>query len=1244
MKLRKSFWVGVLLLAMAPLSSAVAQAVYGSIYGTVTDATGAAIPNATLVITDIAKGTSVTETANGSGEFRVEHLIPDDYSVKVSSQGFSAYEQKGIHVFADSSVKVDAALKIGGSGETVEVNADTVPQLKTDRADVSTTFTAQEIVDLPIPDRNFTSLQLLLPGAQQLGWSHAASENPQGSKQIEVDGQAFAGVAFQLDGTDNQDPMLGIIVINPNSDSLSETKIATQNFDAEFGKAVSSVVTAQTKSGTNHFHGSAFDYRQSNANLARDPFSQGPSQLSAANPFPAGLKNQFGGSVGGPVLKDKFFFFGDYQGQRQKVGISNLQTVPSAHLISSCLGAVGCDFSEYVAAGATSGIYQPGTSTRYTGNVIPKAQLSQPALNLLTALQPYAPNTLSGSYPGLKNNYAKSGTGGFNSDQWDVRLDYTLNQRIHMFTRFSRFTDVLTGNTIFGAAGGSGFGLGGYGGTSQGHNDSTAAGLDIAVNNKLVTDIRAGYYRYNINTHKYDEGVSYATQLGIPGLNTGTTTTSGAPSFNIAEVGSFGAPNNGTSQGPQYGAGLNVNRCNCPLTEHEDQYQIANNWTKTLGNHSIKFGVDLRYARNLRVPSDTDRTGVLSFGTGPTGGGSATGAAAGLGFATFVLGDVTTFGRYVSTSTNAKEFQKRLFGYVQDTWQPKPNLTINYGVRYEGYIPESINQQAGGSLLNLNTGYLQVAGVGGVKSDMNISTPSWPLDPRIGIAYEVKPGTVIRAGYGRSFDIGVFGSIFGHAATQNLPILASQQVIIGGQDTATNNNATPAFSLAGGAPAAVPVTVPSNGLLPNPGSLVNSHARPTTERLPTIDAWNATLQQSITPTLSMTIAYVGNKGSHTLGDQSGQQTNPNEAGDFLPAQYSITGQALTYSPTGGDCFPAGTNCLVGGRPDPANPGSILSGTTLVQNNVTKNNTFLQRYYGLKLPACSDAAYAGVGGVNAPNGGCGWSNSIQYYEDGLDTHYNALQATLTKQLSHGYSLNANYAWQKAISEATGYSTWNRQVVKGRDGALRQQQIIVYGLFQLPFGRNKQFLTHANGFVNQIVGGWEINPVVNYSSGLPFTLSYKGCTNSNVGSAPCYTSGDARFFHKQVSGIPGNGLLWYNAYSSRTGGTSSSAANDTLTSPGNGTFTTPGVDQFGTTGRNTVFGPHFFNTDLSVQKNFPLRESITLQFRADAFNAFNHINWGTPDGNLQDGGSISSGAFPVGVTGNTRQMQFSGRVQF
>jgi hypothetical protein len=1192
-----------------------AQAVYGSIFGTVTDSTGAVVPNATVVVTDVAKGTTSQVTANGSGEFAADHLIPDVYNVKVTAQGFQSYQQTDIKVFADTSTKLAIALTVGAADTTVEVSADSVPLLKTDRADVSTVFQSKEIQDLPVAGRNFTGLQLLLPGAQELGWSHAASENPQGSKQIMVDGQAFAGTAYELDGTDNQDPILGIIVVNPNFDSLSETKITTQNFDAEFGKAVSSVVTAQTKSGSNKFHGSAFDYRQSAANLAKDPFTQGPGRAS----IPQALKNQFGGSIGGPIFKDKLFFFGDYQGVRQKVGTANVQTVPSALLVATCLGKQvgpsgipGCDFTEYannVTPVGAGYIYQPN-GVRYPGNVIPASQVSQQAKNFFALLEPYKPNT-PGNFNGLKNNYSGAGTGGLNSDQWDVRGDYQMNDRIHFFGRFSRFTDTLSGLTMFGQAGGAGFGLGGYGGTSKGANDSVAAGMDISINAKLVTDIRLGYFRYNINTSKYDQGVALATQLGIPGMNTADPITGGAPSFQLAEVGSSTSqePSNPQSQGPQYGAGLNVTRCNCPLIEKEDQYQFVNNWTKVLGNHSIKFGADLRYARNLRVPSDNDRTGILYFSNQPTSNPNiTTGSQGGVGFATFALGSVTGFKRFVSTSTNAKEFQKRDFFYVQDTWRITPKLTLNYGLRYEFYFPETINSAGQGALLDMNTGFLNVAGVGQVASNMNWGRYDNTYSPRVGVAYQINPNTVIRGGYGRSFDIGVFGSIFGHAATQNLPVLSSQEIV------ATGGPLSRAFSLAAGPPAPTPIPVPTSGLLPNPGYAVNSRARPNGLLLPTLDAWNLSLQQSFTPTVTLTVAYVGNKGTHTLGDASGNTTNPNETAIFLPAQYSITGQALHYDPS----VASGTNYgvrAVNGQP-------VLG---ISPAGGTSNATYLSRYYGGKLPACATAGYS-AGDPLISNGQCGWTNGITFYSNNFNSHYNALQVTLTKQFTKGLSLNSNYAWQRAVSYQSGFSTWDMRAVKGRDSSLRQQQVILYGLYELPFGRNKTFLSGASSVVNYIVGGWQLSPVLNFSSGLPFSLSYGSCSTSIPGSAPCLVNGNPGAFQHSYSGFPGNGLTYFKG------------------KPLNQTpFTAPGLDQIGNVGRNSVFGPHLFNTDLAVSKSFPIKEVASVQFRMDAFNVFNYINFGTPGGNIEQDGTIGNGPFPDGSS-HPRQLQFSLRVQF
>ncbi|WP_044933719.1 TonB-dependent receptor [Pseudacidobacterium ailaaui] len=1208
--------LGIALLSLLPFSSH-AQAIYGSIYGTVTDNTGAVVPNATVTITDEAKGTSTTVQTNGSGAYTVDHLIPDKYDVKVEASGFQTFEAKGIQVFADAAPKVDAQLQIGGASQTVTVNADAIPVLKTDRADVSTEFTTKTITDLPIPDRNFTNIQLLLPGAQPLGWGHAASENPQASKQIQVDGQAFGGVAFQLDGTDNQDPILGIIVINPPLDALSETKITTQNFDAEFGKAVSSFVMAQTKSGSNSFHGTAYDYRESNANLARDPYTQFQPDPVTGHFLPPGLKNQFGGTLGGPIIKDKLFFFGDYEGIRQKVGISYTATVPTKLLTATCLGQQtgpsgipGCDFSEY-----PNTIYQqtPSGPQPYPGNVIPTAQLSPQALALMKLLQPYAPNT-SGALNGTKNNYAASGTGGFNSDQWGQRIDWQATTRTHVFERFSRFTDTLTGKTMFGAAGGPGFGLQGYGGTSKGANDSLAAGFDMALSPSLLTDFRIGYYRYNIVTAKYDQGTDFATQLGIPGLNTGSSFTSGAPAFNIADSDRSGneTANNAQSQGPQYGSGLNINRCNCPLTEKEDQFQIVNNWTKIIGNHSFKFGADLRYARNLRVPSDTNRAGELRFDPGPTSNGST----GGLGFATFVLGDVTNFGRYVSVSTNAKEFQKRFFFYGQDTWRVTSNLTLNLGVRYELYFPESVNAKGNGALMNLKDGYLRVAGYGNIPSNMGWSPATNAWNPRIGLAYQLDPKTVIRAGYGRSFDIGVFGSIFGHVVTQNLPVLANQAV-------SSPNTLSYAFNLSSGPPANVFPTVPSNGLLPAPGYAVSPKARPNSLRLPTLDAWNLSIQRALTPTLSVTMAYVGNKGTHTLSAGDGNNTNPNEAGIFLPASYSVNGQTLHYDPS-------------------VNPSTLYPGQTIPgisTNNGTAISNFLSRYYGGTLAACQDPNYATPSGLTP--GMCGWTNGISYYGDDQDTEFNALQLSMAKQLTHGLSFNVNYAWQRGYNFNSSYATWDRTAVKGRDDSIREQQIIGYGTWNLPFGRNQWIGSNVPRFVDEIIGGWQFSPVITWSTGLPFTVGYTNCGLSVPGDAPCYPNGKAGYIKTHLTAFDpvSHTRTFFSGVTC-----SDPKAGLTPTSPC-GQFTAPGLDQIGNMGRNSVFGPHFFNGDLSLQKNFPIYESLLAQFRVDAFNGFNHINAGNPGQTNIDGGPFTiTGEPALNVYTNPRQLQFSLRLQF
>src|SRR5437899_8485572 len=373
-------WILVLCLAFGVCAAtSFGQAVYGSIIGTVTDPQGNTVAGGKVTVTSITKGTSQETTTNDSGNYSVTHLIPDTYKVKVEAPGFKTHDVASVQVSADAAARVDAQLQVGAVTQTVEVTGE-VPQLKTDRADVSIQFNEKYVSELPLLNRNFTNLQLLSPGTQKLvGWSHAATENPQGAQQIFVNGQHFSGTAFELDGTDNQDPILGIIVVNPNLDAVQESKISQGNFDAEFGKAVAGIVTIQTKSGTNDFHGTGFYYWRGDGQQACDPFSQCKPDSSHPGqrlPLPSASWKQFGGAGGGPIIKNKLFFFADYQGTKQTSAITNTITIPTTHPFTTHLLSTGfCDLSEYqpqigngVAGDPTNYIYDPASSPNIDGS------------------------------------------------------------------------------------------------------------------------------------------------------------------------------------------------------------------------------------------------------------------------------------------------------------------------------------------------------------------------------------------------------------------------------------------------------------------------------------------------------------------------------------------------------------------------------------------------------------------------------------------------------------------------------------------------------------------------------------------------------------------------------------------------------------------------------------------------------------------------------------------------------------
>jgi len=850
--------IGLVIALSFSASTSYAQQVFGSIFGTVTDPGGAVVASAKVTITDLNKGTKFEVTTDSAGNYNKGQLVPDTYTVTIESPGFSKVISSKIEVRVDEAARFDAAMKVGEVTTEVEVSA-AAPLLQSDRADVAQTFTSQEINELPNIGRNLQSMELLQPGTAKLGWQHASDENPQGSVQMIVSGQLFSAMGYELDGTTNQDPILGIIVINPTFDSVSEAKLSLQNFDAEFSYVGGGTTSYSTKSGTNAFHGDAFEYLQLNT----------PGFTTfAANPFvglPAALyrQNQFGGSVGGRIIKDKLFFFGDMQLNRQSLGGSLVTSVPDA------ANRAG-NFGDWLAYNKNYQIYDPTTGnaatglgrTPYPNNVIPTSQLSPQALAIMANFP--LPNTQQIAGAPFVNNYAANGDVAVTGNAYDTREDYYVNQKSAIFGRYSsqQYTQVAPGAFGF-AAGGPNFGN--YAGNSSSHQQSIALGWTTTISATMVNEFRFGWMRYHVTDVPNGYGTDPATAAGIPGLNLDKTYTSGMPYFNIP------TPNEDSMQ---LGYALGVNQCNCPLTQTETQYQFVDNFSKTIGKHTFKVGTDLRYAQNLRVPSDSHRAGELTFNGGLTGVVPLAGQSQtqGIGLATFLLGDVTNFQRYVSTSTNAMEHQPRLFFYGQDEWRPTAKFTINYGLRWEMVFPESVNGPGNGATLNLNNGLMYVFGEGGVSSH-GIQNMNWKnFAPRLGMAYQIDTKTVIRSGFGVGYDLGVFGSNFGHNVTQNPPTLSNQSL-------QPANGFSDVFTLSQGPSTLAPVTVSSAGTFPLPAG-INPKFRPAEITLPTTYQYNITIQRQLTSKIAATAGYVGNQNRHGFIG-TGQSVNPNEA-VFVP--------------------------------------------------------------------------------------------------------------------------------------------------------------------------------------------------------------------------------------------------------------------------------------------------------------------------------------------------------------------------
>jgi outer membrane receptor protein involved in Fe transport len=1158
--------VGAILLFVSVSMPAPAQAVYGSILGSVISSSGQPISGALITVISEEKGSAERATSNSSGLFTITHLQSDTYKIRAEAPGCKAGEVAGEEVYADQAVTLEFHLEKGtGTGNAKTAEASSL--LKTDRADVSTTLSAQDIRDLPNATRNFTAFELLAPGALTFPTADNTArpnQNPQQGLQIDQNGQHYGGSAFQLDGTDNRDPIAGLIVINPPLESLSEIKITAQNFDAEFGQALAGLVTAQTRSGSNTWHGSLFEFRNTNWGDASPPKLQNSNVTE--NPFKV---NQFGGSLGGPVVANRLFIFGDYQGNRRALDFTKFGNVPTARVRTTCFTpGQDCDLSDYKKTLKCPN--QITCAQPITGMTIPQADLSPQAVALLQLLPaPNVPNP--GTTVLTFQNYEASGAEPWNDDEFDIRVDQNLSAKLRLFGRYSFFDSRLDAEGVFGnLLGGTGLSGDNFAGSSRSRDHSVSAGFDYLLSPSLTTDFRFGFYRYHVNVLQGGLNTTPASAAGIIGLNLGDSYSSGMPGIQIQQ------PTQAVTSNINFGYSQPVNNCNCPLLENEQQFQWANNWTKIHGNHTFKWGADFRYAQNLRITSDRHRGGDLTFSQ----------QTAGLGLASFLLGYASTFDRYHDplNDFSAGERQHRFFFYGQDTWRLNSRFTLTYGLRWEIYLPQSVTGAGQGGFLDVNTGMINVAGEGSTNVHGNVRNNFTNFAPRLGLAYHALKHTVLRAAYGRSFDLGSLGAVFGNSVTQNPPVLEFQQFLPQFPGQVVYDLRQPAPIIA------VPPIVSGQIELAGVNN-VAANVLPARVRVPTIDAWNVSVQHEINSSTSLELAYVANKSTHIFPEES---SNALKNASYNLNQATIQGFEDTTDPS--KCQPGS------GSGTPASPCvSLLSSR--------------QPYYSR----------------------FGWTQGINYFGNNASSNYESLQVKLDKRFTHGLEFHAAYAWSKGLGYVEDYFDINPRVNYGPNDFDRTHAFTLSTLWDLPIGRGRPILANTGGFLNHLVGGWALNTISYVYSGLPFSPTYNSseCA-ADVDTGPCRPNlvGPVH--------ITGN----RNDYFTSVTGSCFDSPINSFSAPGPacGPWQRPARGTFGTASRNSLRGPGFFESDLALLKNVTLTERFVTQFRAEVTNLFNKVNLGLPNGCVDCVSTTSGVIANLARNATMRQFRFALKLQF
>jgi hypothetical protein len=1166
----------------------------GSISGVVTDKSGAVIAGASVVATDTLTGVKTTGKTDAKGFYNLPALAVGNYTLEISQTGFKTSRTTGLVIDANSALRADASLEVGTISEKMEVSSDVV-HVETQSTQMGEVIEGSKMTSVPLNGRSFIDLLALQPGVspyqctssncndttQGIGADETTVSGDQTNGTQSVNGGRMGSNGFMVNGADAQEGVHNGAAIIPNLDAISEFRIITNNFNAEYGNFSGGQINVVTKSGTNGFHGDLFDFLRN-------------TDFDAANYFAEGARgdfkqNQFGGTVGGPIKKDKVFFFGDYQGNRQILGQTQSFAVPTdadrtgnlsdeagtitgtvagtsaapsagypyggwAYILSQELGYTVTPGEPYYTPGCTS-----STACVFPNAVIPTSAWSPVAKATLKYIPAPNANLASGA-----NYEASSYNQHLRDDKFGIRLDTNT----HYGTLFGYyFFDQFNVTTPYA----QGISFPGFDSSVQGRAEMINLGLTTTINNSTVNDVRLVYLR-----DRYYGGIPISG-TGVPltslGFNTPATpggiapitpALEGVPSFVFNNY-SFGLPQDA-------------------LKQYNNTYQIIDNFTKVIGTHSLQFGGDFHYDQ-INERNYDDANGAYTFGGGETG----------LDFADYLIGAPDNF---TQASQQLLDSRDKYFGiYAQDSWRARQTLTINYGLRYEIMTPWYDTQNKLETVIPGEQSRVFPTAPEGlvVPGDPGVPRTLAPIQyhnfaPRIGFAYSPDttdgmlgklvggPGkTSIRAGYGIFYSaiedatgfVEVGDAPYGLYYSSPEPTLLASPFIDRGTGF-SEVSAGPKF----------PFTFPPTNSSPkNPDTAFPwAQATPISgadylyphDKIPQVQQFEFSVQRQLGSSTVASVSYVGAVGRHLL---TFEDSNPASAALCL----SLT--AAVLAPGQSPCGPYGED----------NVYTLANGTTV---NGTRP-TF---------------------GINF--------GSNPYMITAVSSSFNSLQASLKHAQKYANFLVA-YTYEKSIDNGStsfdATNPFNPRASRALSVFDVPQDLTISYTVQLPFDK----LT--GGVAKRLTSGWAISGIAIFAKGEPVQISEP--------SDDLSLSGTFADTIDEPSYNPNGGRLFVNRNPRNSAGQPYFNPNYFQAEP---------TGQVGNVMRRFFIGPGINNFDMALLKDTQLTENTQLQFRAEAFNVFNHAQFNNPSGNFDNSGNGGFGYVTSAL--NPRIMQLALKLLF